>query len=118
MSALFALIATLAAQATQSTTAASPPQTTAERTKARSVGQVTYLDLEGGAGYSSNPNFSFGSSTGAGDGYVSVHAVHTRLTDRTPTPLSAFAQQPPHTHHYGSNQPLSALARRPPADHE
>src|SRR5690348_4721203 len=111
MAAFIALIATLAAQAAQSATAAAPPITTAEPTAKRNVGQVTYLDLEGGAGYSTNPQLSFGSNTGAGDGYVSLHAVHSRITDRTTTLLSAFGQETVYTHHYGSNQSLSVTAR-------
>jgi hypothetical protein len=79
---------------------------------------VTYLDLEAGAGYSTNPQLSFGSNTGSGDGYVSLHAVHTRITERTTTLLSAFAQETAYTRHYGSNQSLSVSARHDAAVNE
>ena len=55
MAALMALVATLAAQAAQST---APPPSTATGTdteNARRLGQSTYVDLEAGAGYSTNP---------------------------------------------------------------
>ena len=118
MASVIALVATLAAQTAPSTTAPPPPPTTAEPTKGRNVGQLTYVDLEGGVGYSTNPQFSFGSNTGSGNGYVSVHAVHTRITDRTTTLLSAFAQETAYTRHYGSNQSLSVSARHDAAVNE
>jgi hypothetical protein len=111
MGAVLALIAGLAAQAAQSTTAPAPPPAAPEPTKGRNVGQLTYVDLEGGAGYSTNPQFSFGSNTGSANGYVSVHAVHTRITDRTTTLISAFAQETAYTRNYGSNQSISISAR-------
>src|SRR5437588_2555864 len=110
MSALI-LITAVAVQTAPPTTAPAPPSTMAEPAKTRNVGQLTYLDLEGGAGYSTNPQFWFGSSTSSANGYVSLHAVHTRITDRTTTVLSAFGQETAYTRHYGSNQSLSVSAR-------
>jgi hypothetical protein len=118
MGAIIALMAGLAAQAAQPTTAPAPQPTTPEPTKARNVGQLTYVDLEGGVGYSTNPQFGFGSNTGSGNGYVSAHAVHTRITDRTTTVLSAFAQETAYTRHYGSTQSLSVTARHDAAVNE
>ena len=119
MAAVIALIATLAAQtAAQTTTAPPPPPTTAEPAKGRNVGRLTYVDLEGGLGYSTNPQFSFGSNTGSGNGYISLHAVHTRITDRTTTLLSAFAQETAYTRHYGSSQSISVTARHDAAVNE
>jgi hypothetical protein len=118
MGAIIALMAGLAAQAAQSTTAPAPQPTTPEPTKARNVGQLTYVDLEGGVGYSTNPQFGFGSNTGSGNGYVSLHAVHTRITDRTTTLLTAFAQETAYTRTYGSNQSLSITARHDAAVNE
>jgi hypothetical protein len=108
---LITAVAVQAAQTAPPTTAPPPPSTTAEPTKARNAGQLTYLDLEAGAGYATTPQFSFGSSTSSGNGYLSVHAVHSRITDRTTTLLSAFAQETAYTRHYGSNQSLSVSAR-------
>ena len=117
MAAVIALMAAVAAQTTQSTTAAPAPPATVE-SKTREVGQLTYLDVEAGAGYSTNPQLSFGSNTGSGNGYVSLHGVHTRITDRTTTVLSAFAQETAYTRHYGSNQSLSVSARHDAAVNE
>ena len=118
MSALIALIASLAAQTAQSTTAPAPPPAAPEPANARNLGQTNYVDLEGGVGYSTNPRLGFGSNTGSANGYVSIHAVHTRVTDRTTTLLSAFAQETAYTRHYGSNQSLSISARHDAAVNE
>ena len=67
MAALMALVAALAAQAAQSTTSA-PPAVVPETANMRQVGQRTYVDLEGGAGYSTNPQFSFSSDEGSANG--------------------------------------------------
>jgi hypothetical protein len=116
MPAVIALIAGLAAQVAQSQAATAPP--TAEAAKARNVGQSTYLDLEGGAGFSTNPQFSRFSNTSSADGYISLHAVHSRVTDRTTTVLSAFGQETAYTNNYGSNQSLSVTARHDAAVNE
>ena len=57
------------------------------------------------------PNLSFLSDEGSANGHVSIHAVHTRVSERTTTLLSAFAQETAYTRHYGSNQSLSLNAR-------
>jgi hypothetical protein len=116
MAAVIALMAAVAAQASPSTTAAPAPPAT--DSKSRDVGQVTYLDVEAGAGYSTNPQLSFESNRGSADGYLSLHAVHTRITERTTTLLSAFAQETAYTRHYGSNQSLSVSARHDAAVNE
>ena len=116
MSALVALLATAALQAAQSTTTAPSPAPQMETT--RKLGQSTYLDLEGGAGYSTNPRFSFSSHDGSGTGYLSLHAVHARITDRTTTLFSAFAQETAYTSHYGSSSSLSVSARHDAAVNE
>jgi hypothetical protein len=118
MSAVIALMATLAAQTAQPTTPAEAPPTGSEPAKGPGVGQITYLDLEGGAGYSTNPQFSFSSGNGSADGYISLHGVHTRITDRTTTLLSAFAQETAYARHYGSNESLSINARHDAAVNE
>jgi hypothetical protein len=117
MAAAIILMAGLAAQAAQ-VPSAPLPATTAEPAKESAVGQVTYVDLEGGVGYGTNPQFSFESNTGSGSGFVSLHAVHTRITDRTTTLLSAFAQETAFTSHYGSEQSLSVTARHDAAVNE
>jgi hypothetical protein len=121
MAAVIALMATLAAQTaqpTQSSVGNAPPSTAAEPTKARTLGQSTYVDVEGGVGYSTNPRFAFGSDTGSGTGYVSLHAVHTRISERTTTLLSAYAQETAYTRNYGSSQSLSVSAHHDAAVNE
>src|SRR3954451_19187614 len=105
------LIAALAAQA------AAPPATTepvnpsvpSSSTDAPR-GNYTYVDLEGGVGYSTNTNLGFGDNLGSGFGRLSVHGVHTRISERTSTVLSAFAQSTFYTQHYGTQPSLSLNA--------
>jgi hypothetical protein len=90
-----ALVAALAVQAATQTGAPPPspaakaPETAVPTTH---VGQSTYVDLEAGAGYSTNPFLSLGSHNGAAFGRISAHAVHTHITERTTTVISAFGQ--------------------------
>jgi hypothetical protein len=119
MSALLALLASAAAQATQPATGTAPaPTTVPEPTNGRSVGHRTYLDVEAGAGYSTNPQLSFVNDSGSAQGYISLHGVHTMITDRTTTLISAFAQETAYTHNYGSNESLSLTARHDAAVNE
>jgi hypothetical protein len=109
MSALISLTAALAQAATPApapTTA--NPTTTAEGSK---IGQSTYLDVEGGAGYSTNPLLSLNSGNGSAFGRIALHAVHTRISERTTTVFSAYGEELGYTHHYGSQQSLSVDAR-------
>ena len=82
MAAVMALVVALAAQ---STSFSSDSTAVPDTENARKVGQRTYVDLEGGVGYSTNPQFSIPSDEGSGNGYVSVHAVQPAFTDRTTT---------------------------------
>lgn len=107
MSALMALTV-LAAQAA----APSAPASTSDATTQHPLtGSYTYLDLEGSAGYSSNPNLQFGDNTGAGFGRLSIHGVHTRVSARTNTVLSAFAQSSFYTRDYGAQPSVNLSAR-------
>lgn len=74
-------------------------------------GQSTYVDLEAGVGYATNPLLRFGSNTGAAFGRLSAHAVHTRISERTTTVLSAFAQNFFYTNHYGAQQSVELTGR-------
>ncbi len=109
MGALIILTAALAAQATTTGGATAPADKPADN--GRKPGQSTYVDLEAGAGYSTNPQLQFGSHTGGGFGRISLHAVHTRSSARTTTLLSAYAENLTYTTHYGSQQSLSFLGR-------
>lgn len=109
MGALIILTAALAAQA--SPTSSAPAATDKAPDTGPTNGQLTYLDLEGGVGYSTNPHLQVGSHTGGGFGRISLHAVHTRKSARTTTLLSAYAENLTYTNHYGSQQSLSFTAR-------
>jgi len=45
--------------------------------------------------------------SGSALGYLSLHGVHTLITERTTTLISVFAQETAYTRNYGSNQSLS-----------
>jgi hypothetical protein len=101
------IVTAFAAQA--AAPAAKPP--VAEAAGGPKVGELSYLDVEGGVGYSTNPLLSFGGDTGAALGRISLHAVHTRKTGRSTTVLSGFAQNVAYTNHYSAQQSLSVNAR-------
>lgn len=113
MGALLAVVA-LAAQA--ATTGESAPPTTPDA--GPKAGSATYVDLEAGAGYSTNPTLSFNNDTGAGFGRVAARAVHTRVSARTTTVLQAFGQAFFYTAHRSSQQSLSLSARHDAAVNE
>lgn len=111
MGALIA-VAALAAQATGPASSAPVPSTPPADTSAASqAGSITYVDLEGGVGYSTNPNLSFESNSGAAFGRLSVRAVHTRVSARTTTVLSGFAQAAFYSKTYGTQKSLDLNAR-------
>jgi hypothetical protein len=105
MSALIALTAALAVQTTP------PASATPTSPEGRKVGKSAYLDVEAGAGYATNPQLSFTSDNGRAFGRISGHAVYTRVSERTTTVLSGFAQNLTYTGRYGSQQSLSVDAR-------
>lgn len=120
-----ALVAALAAQAATQTGAPPPPPSTAPPTTASGtagpatrIGQSTYADLEAGVGYSTNPTLSIGGNHGAAFGRISAHAVHTRVTDRTTTVLSAFGQSLFYTRGLSSAQSLNLSGRHDAAVNE
>src|SRR5690242_4878792 len=111
MGALIILTTAVAAQAATSSGSAPatpPPSDTAA--PARKAGSTTYLDLEAGAGYSTNPELQL-HGDGSAYGRISLRAVHSRVSERTTTLLSAYAENVTYTNHYGSDQALSLFAR-------
>jgi hypothetical protein len=118
-----ALLAALAAQAATQTGAPPPTpapgpvaaETTAPATR---TGESNYVDLEAGAGYSTNPILSLDSNDGSAFGRISAHAVHTRVSDRTTTVLSGFAQSVFYTRRYGSAQSFDLNGRHDAAVNE
>ena len=115
----FATLAAIAAQvATQTGTATTPPSPTDATAPAAHLGESTYVDLEGGAGYSSNPLLRLGSGNGAAYGRISAHVVHTRISERTTTVLSGFAQGLFYTRHFGADESFDVNARHDAAVNE
>lgn len=96
------IVAALAAQA--STTNGSAPATTDTSAPVRVSGETNYVDLEGGVGYSSNPFLSILSNQDAAYGRISLHAVHSRVSSRSTTLISAYAEDVTYTNHHGSSQ--------------
>ena len=69
-----------------------PPAPTEPAEPVRKVGQSTYVDLEAGAGYSTNPSCRSGSNTGRGFGRFRCTRCTPAVSARTTTVLSAYAQ--------------------------
>jgi hypothetical protein len=111
MGPLIVFTAALAAQTTTASGQAPAPPNDTATTAGQKAGQSTYLDIEGGVGYSSNPRLNVTSSNGEAFGRISLHAVHTRISARTTTLLSAYAENLTYTSHYGSQQSLSFYGR-------
>jgi hypothetical protein len=107
MSALIVVMAALAAQAA-TTGSSTAPTDTAEGPKA---GQTSYVDVEAGAGYATNPLLSLTSDGGRAFGRIALHAVHTRISARSTTVVSGYAENVTYTSRYGSQQSLAFYAR-------
>src|SRR5260221_7463875 len=103
VAALAAQVGTTGGSATSTSTNASAPQI--------HPGESTYIDVEGGGGYSSNPQLSVINDQGSVYGRVSLHAVHSRVSARTTTLLSAYVEDVSYTKHHGSQQSVSLYAR-------
>jgi hypothetical protein len=104
------IISAMAAQATAVPSPAPPAAATGAADNS-TFGASTYVDLEAGAGYGSNPNFRFGDNTGSGFGRISANATHTRVSARTTTVFSGFAQETFYTNRYSSALSLDLSAR-------
>jgi len=102
------LIAAALAQVSSSGGTTSSTDATAPKINA---GQRTYVDLEAGAGYSSNPNLSLVNDESSGFGRVSIHGVHSRVSARSTTLVSAYAENVSYTNDHGSQQSLSLFGR-------
>jgi hypothetical protein len=108
MGALIVLTVAVAAQAAAGSSPASTTAPTDTAAPARKAGSTSYVDVEAGAGYSTNPELQLNGS-GSGYGRISVRAVHSRVSERTTTVFSAYAENDTYTNHYGSNQSLSVF---------
>lgn len=74
------------------------------------VGESSYIDLEGGLGYSTNPYFSLAGGGGHAFVRASAHAVHTRYSARSTTTLSAYGESTSYLGGAGSQKILSLNA--------
>jgi hypothetical protein len=108
MSPLFIVAALAQAATTGGPTA--PTSTDATAPKVNS-GESNYVDLEAGAGYSSNPLLSIGNHQGSAYGRVSLHAVHSRVSTRSTTLLSGYVDDVSYANHHGSQQSANVLGR-------
>lgn len=104
------IVAAVAAQATIPTGSTPSASTQAPVAGAKS-GETTYVDIEAGAGYSSKPKLSLVNGGGSMFGRISIQAVHARVSTRSTTLLSAFAENDTYTRRYGSSQSLSLYGR-------
>jgi len=94
-----------------SNTPATSPSTSDVAAPKISNGETTYIDLEAGAGYSSNPQFAIVNARGSAFGRVSLHAVHSRISSRSTTLLSAYAENVSYTNGLSSQQSANVFAR-------
>lgn len=104
-----ALVVALAAQATAPSGSAAPAADSSTASEGPQAGTLTFVDLEAGAGYSTNPVQRTSGSSGAAYGRFSVRGVHTRISARTTTSIAAFAQESIYSRRNGSR--LSADLR-------
>ena len=102
------IVAALAAQTAPATGSQATP--TSPGAPLRTSGESNYLDLEAGAGYSTNPSLSLVNNGGSAFGRISVHGVHSRVSARTTTLLSAYAEDVTYTNHRGSQQSINLYA--------
>jgi hypothetical protein len=102
------IVATFAAQAAAAS--ASPASTDATAPTIH-PGQTSYVDLEGGVGYSTNPQLAIINDQSSAYGRVALHAVHSRVSARSTTVLSGYAENVSYTNHQGSQQSLNLYAR-------
>ena len=68
------------------------------------LGNSTYVDLEAGVGYGTNPQLRILDSQAEGFGRASVHLVHTRKSERAATILSAYGENITYTGNGKSQQ--------------
>ena len=104
------IVAALAAQATTPGGSSASTSTDTAATKINQ-GQTTYVDLEAGAGYSSNPQLAIVNDQGSAFGRISLRAVHSRISTRSTTLLSAYADNVSYANHLGSQQSVSFFGR-------
>ena len=106
---LLAIVSALAQTTPVLSTGSLPVDPTLEQSENAGAGPSTILDIEGSAGYSSNPQLGFNSSA-QGFGRLSVYAAHSRQGERSTTVLSLYGENATYSGRSGSQQLLRATA--------
>ena len=105
------VVAAFAAQAAATTGGSIPPASTDTTSPKVSPSESNYIDLEAGVGYSSNPLLSTVNDQGSAFGRISLHGVHSRVSARSTTLLSVYAEDVSYTNHHGSQQSANLYGR-------
>ncbi len=71
---------------------------------------TTYVDLQAGLGYSSNPLLVLDDDSGSTYGRLSAYAFHGWSTERSATSLSAYAENTAYFNRYSNKQAFSIAA--------
>lgn len=88
-----------------STTAPAPGSALALQAQAEAKNRESnYIDLNAGVGYATNPNLFAGGGTDSAFGRISALAVHSVVSNRTSTDLSAYVENQTYTSNGGSKQ--------------
>lgn len=101
----------IAALAAQTAAPATTPSSTDAKAPLVNNGEATYFEIEAGGGYSSNPHLSTVNDEGSAFGRISLRAVHSRISTRSTTLLSAYAENVSYTNHHGSQQSVNLFGR-------
>jgi hypothetical protein len=104
------IIAALAQAATSG--GSTPPSSTDAAASNSPKGETTYVDLEAGVGYSSNPLLSIVNDQGSAFGRAAIHVVHSRVSARSTTVLSGYAEDYTYINHQHSQPSVSLSARQ------
>lgn len=79
---------------------------------AHAQSSTTYVDLDAGLGYSTNPTLSFGDDTESAFARAAIQAYHAWTTERSVTALTAFVENTTYFNNHGSEQIYNLGARR------
>jgi hypothetical protein len=94
------------------------PELGAEPDSDRELGRSAYVDLELGAGYSTNPLLADEGGNGQAFGRVSAQGGFVRTTTRSSTSVTGYAQSLFYTGQYSAQQSLALAARHSAAINE
>jgi hypothetical protein len=79
---------------------------------ANAQSKTTYIDIDGGLGYSTNPRLEYGDDTESVFARASIQAYHAWTTERSVTALTAFVENSTYFDNIGSQQLFDLGARR------